>query len=789
MTGELKTFVAQLLVVGGRAVRTSPPGALAEAAPRRANRAREGDTFFILITPAQGVHAPSAFFEDLARLAADTYYGSGGGVTGGLREALTAVNTRLVGAPAGETRQVSALALVLRGDELFAARCGQSFGVWCHGGEITTFPGNRRDPLSLNAPLLGADAYADVEFRRYTVAPGQVMLIANAGLLDAEDGALCAALSAGGVAAVLDRLKPLAAPEASAMVVEFVVPDTPDPDNLAPAARDGETSRPVTMQPLRRSRPRLADARPQTASRPRIPSAASPPTLPERPAVAPIPPADILSPAAVTPAGEPPVGGPFPDAQSEQAAAVIGAPATPGRLSGAAGQLQRLRLAPQDAALTVRRRVRDVLTVVLSGLLRITNFFARLLDVILPEPGEDGKQGIPTNVAIGMAILIPLTIVIIVLGLSLSEQGKSDFEVYLDTAQRAHQDAMTRSGGNCEDKSLRPAWEDVLRLINQAGEFRPDDLDVLRISADAQNYLDCYDKVERLNLTLLHEFPDGADLAGPIVHGGVDVYTLDRATGAVYHDTLNENGDGLTARGDIPIFQTGSAVGAFIVGDVFDIDWLPSGGTVHDNVLVAADRSGVLLSYSPTFFASAQQLVAEGRWVNPVAIAVFRSNLYVLDPGADQIWRYVPPAGERRYSSAPEEYFTGEQRPDLEGAVDFGITDTGEVFVLFESGVVQQYRGGEFQSFAFSQQPTGVLNHASNLFVDNDPASRHLYIVDREAQMIYETSWAGTFKRSIRPAQHADNFRDVSGIYADSVVRNNMYVVAGNRLYHMRRSE
>ena len=51
MATELEAFAGHLLVVGGRAVSMPPPGALAEAAPKKTSRAREGDRFFILITP------------------------------------------------------------------------------------------------------------------------------------------------------------------------------------------------------------------------------------------------------------------------------------------------------------------------------------------------------------------------------------------------------------------------------------------------------------------------------------------------------------------------------------------------------------------------------------------------------------------------------------------------------------------------------------------------------------------------------------------------------------------
>ncbi|HVO69885.1 MAG TPA: hypothetical protein VMT24_07565, partial [Aggregatilineaceae bacterium] len=708
MAVELQVLAGHVLVVGGRAVRVPPPGALAETAPKRASRAREGDTFFILVTPAGEVHAPAAFFTELAELGADVYFGSSGAITSGLREALTAIHQHLSveRALTGEARQVNALALVLRGDELYAARSGRTFGVLCQGTDLITVPASRRDPLEMNLPPLGAEPVPEIQLARFTVAPGQVMLLADSGLLDASDDALRGALSGDGMRVIVGQIKAIAGPQTAASAIRFVTPETHDPDGLIP---------PVSPRP-----PRTA---PQHASRPpglpeSAPPAASASTPAETIPAAPLIAAEVTAPgedsgrvlpfALEEPPGQdhPSTGDTAPFVLDEPVAAALEEEQAAGAfaeeqagpaeddLSGMVARFRRARGGPsplQTATLAVRRTGRDSLRLILTGLLNTTDFLTRALDQVLPQPREDGKQAIPTNVAIGLAVLIPVVIVIVVLGLVLSGYDKSDFETYLERAQTAHQEALRLSGGNCENQALRPMWVEVQRLSELAAKYRPNDSNVLVISADARNYLDCYDDVVRRDLVLLHEFPADSDLVGPVVHDGVDLYTLDRTTDAVYHDTLNETGISLTSRDDTPIIQRSQLVGQYTVGELFDIDWLRSGGTVHDNVLLALDRSGVLVAYSPTFFATSQQLVIEGRWQNPIAMAVFRSNLYVLDIGANQIWRYVPPSGERSYSAAPEEYFNGDELPDLTDAVDFGISDEGAVYVLFRDGTVRRY--------------------------------------------------------------------------------------------------
>jgi hypothetical protein len=97
MLDELEALVGHVFIVGGRAVSAAPPGALVELPPKKPQRGREQDTFFALVTSARGsAQAQATLYEQLAGLAAEYYFRSSGGVTSGLREAITGVNARLL---------------------------------------------------------------------------------------------------------------------------------------------------------------------------------------------------------------------------------------------------------------------------------------------------------------------------------------------------------------------------------------------------------------------------------------------------------------------------------------------------------------------------------------------------------------------------------------------------------------------------------------------------------------------------------------------------------------------
>lgn len=848
MPEDAQVLVGHVLVVGGRAVRVPPPGALAELAPRRAPRAREGHAFAILITPHGDTNAPAPYFETLAQLGADTYFGSSGGITGGLREALAAVNRHILDDPAGEP--VNALALALHGGDLYVARGGRAFMVWRGAGGLTFFPEERRDPLAINLPPLGSGDPPDIQLARLAIAPGDLLLLCDESLQHAPTTTFDIVLREGTLSEVLERLKTLSSKHLAVSAVAFAPPGAPDAGRYAlqhslreprrpqPAVGPVSGSEPDWGQVvLRESAPAQGEIAPGEAGA--EPEPASTPT--ESPFAEALP-AEILALAAEIPAPVETAPLPLPqDIPLSRKAEALATPAIPAsaappptpalaetpdaatrppvaaRLRAALGGVAgRFTSGPESggssppsappvptgptpldhAREAVAQRGRQGLRAVLVAALAVVNFLSGALNRLVPEPEEGRRSTIPTNIAIGLAVMIPVVIVVAAVGMALLGAEKSEFQKYMERAQTTHADALRLSGGSCENPALRPLWVEVLDLAERAEVLRPNDTNVLTIRADAENYLDCFDDVVRRDLTLLRAYPRDAEMAAPIVHGGVDLYALDRRNGVVYQNTLNERGDGLTDSGDKRVIWTGQtisgATGNYTVGPLIDIEWLADGGTRPKNVLVALDANGLLIAYSPTYFTSAQALVTEGRWQKPIALAVYRSNLYVMDPPANQVWRYVPPAGAESYPNAPEEYFNGDQLPNLAGAVDFGISDDGAVYILFADGTVRRYRRNvqgivEEEPFEFRQAPPGAMASGTALFVDNDPASRSLYIVDGVNETVYETSWAGTFNQGYRPRGAHDAFQDARGFYADSVARNNMYLLAGNRLYHFKR--
>jgi len=646
-------------------------------------------------------------------------------VTVGLQRVLTTLNDNLIQHNTRHPEQpfyAHLACLVLRQQEVYLARTdGAAVLLWQAGG-LRTFPEDAR--AAAGGQPLGHAARPFFQVTRYVIEAGDVLALASGSVLHIGRDALAAAGQRGDVQATVNRLKAHTLVEAAAMVMQFVPPGAP----VAP---------PIEPEPL----------------------AAQP----------------VASPAPPRPATGRGLG----------------------RLvqRGKAGQ-ETLT----EAAATVRPRLDDlqqetrglglglgqrILRLLQGGILKIIAGLRALRDALnrlLPEPEPGRPPSLPTPIAASAAILIPVAVVLLVVVYTLNTRDETAFERCLSQAREAAGAAELVEQSSPE--RAQEAWFGVLEVTNRCLPRRPDDPVLVSIREQAQKRLDAFAQVVRCPMIPLQRYEAGARLRGPILRSDVELYVLDATRSILYRERLNDVGNDVIGDSEI-IVQRNAAVGEFVVRQLVDIDWLTETGVARGSVLIALDRRGVLITYSPTFPpAMAQALVGADRWVDPVAIATWQGRLYILDPVANQIWRYQPEGGA--FPAAPEEYFVGDNRPDLRNAVDMAIDQTGNIFVLREDGTLSKYYAGEEQFFQFSNLPGGAvgsLGSASGLYLDMGLISPGFYVLDAANQVMYETTLGGTFIRGYR-APSDFSFRDLSGLVVDSSAEN-LYLLARETLYHI----
>jgi hypothetical protein len=162
----------------------------------------------------------------------------------------------------------------------------------------------------------------------------------------------------------------------------------------------------------------------------------------------------------------------------------------------------------------------------------------------------------------------------------------------------------------------------------------------------------------------------------------------------------------------------------------------------------------------------------------------WRGRLYLLDPAANQLWRYDPSGGA--YPNTPIEYFVGEGRPDIRGGVDFAIDAEGTVFILTSGGEMLTYTSGTRDSFDFANFPEQEsLTGVSSMFLSTNPTDLMIYYVNPTNRTIFQTTHSGAFAYSYR-AENEAQFAQVADVVVDANKRI-MYVLSGNSVLALRR--
>lgn len=446
---------------------------------------------------------------------------------------------------------------------------------------------------------------------------------------------------------------------------------------------------------------------------------------------------------------------------------------------GAGEDGRRRQRAPGPLVAPVRSAVGKS-ALALAGITRVVSYG---VEKITPEPKEGGRSRLATPAAAGAAVIVPVIVVALVLALWLTGTGESEFDQCLGEAATAAE--VARGVSQADLAGTLAGWNAVLTVAARCNELRPGDAAVAQLEREGRELLDRILQISRRPMQPVASFPS-AGLAR-IVLQGEDLYVLDDRNDLVYRIKVTEDGLNLAPGSQQPIqsMRRTASVAEFTVGDILDIAWAQEGlGLSQPNVLVALDANGVLIECPPRFLdtlsCGAQQLLNRDTWIAPTAITFWQGRLYLLDPGANQIWRYEP--GGSAFTNAPTEYFVGSGRPDIRMATDFGIDDTGQVYILMSNGALKKFRSGEEVPFGYAGFPDGQqISAAQAMFLNRNPIAQGLLITDKDTRTVYETTLGGTFIAAYRPRNE-----DVFVSLADAVVDQNrrlIYAVSGNSVF------
>ncbi|MCX6810664.1 MAG: hypothetical protein NTY30_02940 [Candidatus Berkelbacteria bacterium] len=173
-------------------------------------------------------------------------------------------------------------------------------------------------------------------------------------------------------------------------------------------------------------------------------------------------------------------------------------------------------------------------------------------------------------------------------------------------------------------------------------------------------------------------------------------------------------------------------------------------GKVVDAIYNDSDNSILLLTDKPTVAKldissksiAEIKLVTDATWEKSAAIAVYSSNIYLLDGDAGQIWKHTLSSGS--YSKGVS-YITKQPIP-LKGSVKIAVD--GNVWDLKSDGVlVKIAKSVEDTNFTLSGIPTPDTKITAPVNFFTDQSSNSLYVLDKSANRVLQFTKTGVYQK------------------------------------------
>ena len=164
-------------------------------------------------------------------------------------------------------------------------------------------------------------------------------------------------------------------------------------------------------------------------------------------------------------------------------------------------------------------------------------------------------------------------------------------------------------------------------------------------------------------------------------------------------------------------------------------------------------------------------------WKEIVGLSSFNGNLYLLDKGASDIWRYL--ATEDGFGTK-RSWFVGAP-PDLSGAISMAID--GAVWVL-EKDKISKFNLSQPESFSLTKMPAspqgGPESFGDPIKIYTSVDNQNLYVLDKGRGKIYVIAKNGEFKASYV----WEGIKEASDLVAIESI-NKIFLLSGTKIYEI----
>ncbi|HEY84935.1 MAG TPA: hypothetical protein G4N96_07495 [Chloroflexi bacterium] len=389
-----------------------------------------------------------------------------------------------------------------------------------------------------------------------------------------------------------------------------------------------------------------------------------------------------------------------------------------------------------------------------------------------PLAGKQPSRRALLYVAFGLPVLALM--VVLAMYWYKGYNKEQEYLTALNQAEQKYQQAQLSS-----PETARALLTEVDQHLDEAAAIKTDQKEITALHTVVDEQRDEINNVQRLYyVPELRNYTDAGTQLNNVVVQGVNVYVLDKGLNRVFQHTLDDIGDTLLPdEGSPMLVQQGQKVDDLAIEKLIDMVWMPSGGGRQTSDLLVLDRSG-LIEFDPDWGAAAIAINGIETWKNPVAVGSYFGNFYVLDAGANQIYRYLPTANG--YENPPDPYFAEGTIVNLSGVVDMAID--GAIYALHQDGRIQKFTGGQPVEF----QITGLdepFKNPTAIYTALDEEVQYLYIADAGNKRIVQLSKDGQFIRQFKPRVEDEIvFDNLQGLYVDEIGEK-MYALNGNSLY------
>jgi hypothetical protein len=233
--------------------------------------------------------------------------------------------------------------------------------------------------------------------------------------------------------------------------------------------------------------------------------------------------------------------------------------------------------------------------------------------------------------------------------------------------------------------------------------------------------------------------------------------------------------------GEPVIVRRGDQVGDILVNDLIDMVWMPVGSGRTTAGLVILESGDWLLEYDPANKKlEPLRLAATETWQLPQLVGSHSGRFYLLDPKANQLWRYSPtPDG---YSDPPDSWLQVET--DLAGVTDLAVGDS--IYLVYADGGIAKLSAGEPDTFDLAswdtppQNPTAIFTRPLN-------ETQWVYVADAGNSRIVQAGKDGLFRRQFRlvdaeDRRDPDPLADVVSLFVDEI-GGRAFFLSGRSLY------